>query len=162
MCLQTSGPFGIDGASFPVTTYSFAKPEQGTLSLLICVDVCCVCCVGTLTERSRGSAGTWTAKIIIRGVENVPTDKPAVIAMITNKGGVKLSSYLNKYELEVGQEVGLIAIAHNEPKAHHAESYPTPLQLSGALETEMVVRFPDGRKVWQQNLCYHRPTMPRL
>lgn len=78
--MQDEGPFGIDGASYPVVTYNFANPK----------------------------VGTWKAQVIIRA-ENVPTDSPAAVAMITNKASLQLFSHLNKYELEVGQEVGLVA-----------------------------------------------------
>jgi len=118
-CLvQTSGPFGIDGASYPVTTYSFKNP----------------------------TVGTWAATLIIKGVADVATDKPTAVVMITNKASVKLFSHLNKYELEVGQEVGLVANIHNAEGELYLQGRPGVLQLASA-STVMSVRMPDGRKV---------------
>ena len=54
------------------------------------------------------AAGVWSAQVIIKA-EDVPTDSPAALAMITNKASLELFSHLNQYELEVGQEVGLVA-----------------------------------------------------
>jgi len=115
---KSSGPFGIDGASYPVTTYTFANPK----------------------------IGTWEATLIIKGVDTVPTDAPAAIVMITNKSGVKLFSHLNRYELEVGQEVGLVANLHNAPGDAHLQGRPAALRLATA-STTMSVLFPDGRQI---------------
>lgn len=52
--------------------------------------------------------GAWNAQITLCA-ENVPTDSPAAVAMISNKASLQLFSHLNQYELEVGQEVGLVA-----------------------------------------------------
>ncbi|ELR25113.1 conditioned medium factor, putative [Acanthamoeba castellanii str. Neff] len=115
---KTSGPFGIDGASYPVTTYSFKNP----------------------------TVGTWTATLVIKGVADVATDKPTAVVMITNKASVKLFSHLNKYELEVGQEVGLVANIHNAEGELYLQGRPGVLQLASA-STVMSVRLPDGRKI---------------
>jgi len=114
---KRSGPFGIDGASFPVTTYTFSEPTQGK----------------------------WEAKMTIQGARNVPTDRPAVVLMVTNSQGVKLFSHLNAYELEVGQEIGLISSLHtvDDPSI---KSRPAPLQLASA-SASMRILYPDGRKV---------------
>ena len=61
-----------------------------------------------LTLCSALATGVWNAQVIIKA-EDVPTNAPAALAMITNKASLELFSHLNQYELEVGQEVGLVA-----------------------------------------------------
>jgi hypothetical protein len=59
-------------------------------------------------RANRCGVGVWSAQVIIKA-EGVPTDVPAAMAMITNKASLELFSHLNQYELEVGQEVGIVA-----------------------------------------------------
>jgi len=111
-----TGPYGIDGASYPVTTYTFAKP----------------------------AVGVWSAQVIIKA-EDVPTDAPAALAMITNKASLELFSHLNQYELEVGQEVGLIANLFD--RAAFVEGVRPAAVLTASVAPTMVVNYPSGRQV---------------
>jgi pimeloyl-ACP methyl ester carboxylesterase len=112
---STTGPFGVDGASVPVTTYTFEKPV----------------------------VGTWSAQVIIRGVD-VPTGAPAAMAMVSNRGSLELFSHLNQYELEVGQEVGLVA---NLFEGATTEGVRPAALLTAAVQPMMVLSFPSGRQV---------------
>jgi hypothetical protein len=79
-------------------------------------------------------------------VPDVATDKTTAVIMITNKDSVKLFSHLNQYELEVGQEIGLVANIHNVQGDVHIQGRPSVLQLASA-STVMSVRLPDGRQI---------------
>jgi len=109
--------FGIDGATFPLTTWTWTQPV----------------------------AGTWNAVITCGAKLSQNSIKAALI--LYNESPVKVFSHLNSYDLQLGQEVGVVANLYDSRFAMNIDGRPAPLLFEqGTLTAVMDVTFPDGKE----------------
>jgi len=114
---KRSGPWGIDGDSYPSDAYVITNP----------------------------TVGLWNVEIKIAKV--IPYDKPQAAVIIGNESPYQVFAHVNTHELHQGQEVGLVASLTDATNLQLLSGKrPMPL-TTAKLVPQMEVIFPNGKEV---------------
>lgn len=130
-------PIGSDGLNdVACTNYIVDSPKVGTYSLYI-------------TNNNQRKA-VWTQPPETYLPPSLPDmgDQPDAYIIFDSGSDTAVVSYLSSYDLQLGQEIGLIAYAFQESRMNNRSRFEMPEVWKEAIDDAvMQVQYPDGTQI---------------
>jgi len=94
-------------------------------------------------------SGVWNFEVRSKVEIKHPANKPSLYLLVGNDSPNKVVSYLNTYQLQLGQEVGLVAKVVEAASVTDAErsAFLPAITNLAAVDAEMEVILPDGKDI---------------